>query len=78
MTKPQVHVHRADIGLRTVCGLGIIGHKVSVSGAVVTCPRCLERSAPANREEIMAQINKAAARFRATFGPNAVCEEASR
>lgn len=70
----MVIVHRADINLRTACGLGIVGNKISVSGCVVTCPRCKERSAPPDRDAIMAQIRQAADRFRATFGPMAVRE----
>lgn len=54
-------VHRASLSGRPVCGAA---GSVSTSGAAVTCRFCLEAEKPAERVEVVSQIEAAAARFR--------------
>lgn len=50
-------IHRADLNGRAICGAR---GRVIISSALWTCADCQRLSAPANRENVMAQIKRAA------------------
>ena len=57
-------IHRADTNAGPLCGEpGIV--RISMTGVMLTCPRCIELSKPPSREDAMRQLTEAAERFRA-------------
>lgn len=54
----QRWIHRYALDRKAVCGVTV--GLFSTSGCSVTCPDCLAQSKPAAREEVLAQIARAA------------------